>query len=95
MSRPPLSFQMVATGTGLARRRLTLDEALDGLLPEPFQPHEWLLMHMKSRQLQARMTGVAAPKAVRRRVGELWAAYVTAHESDWRPKTFRRGAGNE
>lgn len=52
MSRPPLSFQMVATGTGLARRRLTLDEALDGLLPEPFQPHEWLLMHMKSRQLQ-------------------------------------------
>lgn len=36
----------------------------------------------------ARMTGVAAPKAVRRRVGELWAAYVTAHESDWRPKTL-------
>jgi hypothetical protein len=43
---------MAATGTGLARRRLTLDEALDGLLPEPFEPHEWLLMHMRSRQLQ-------------------------------------------
>ena len=35
-----------------------------------------------------RLQGHTAPKAVRRTVGDLWTAYLTAHESDWRPKTL-------
>lgn len=35
----------------------------------------------------ARLTTKSAAPVVRRTVGELWDAYVLAHESDWRPKT--------
>jgi integrase len=36
-----------------------------------------------------RLQGHTAPKPQRRTVGELWAAYVTANETSWRPKTLR------
>ena len=52
MTAPLRSRHYADTGAGLRRRRLTLDEALTGLLPEPYEPHEWLLMHMRSRQLE-------------------------------------------
>jgi hypothetical protein len=38
------------TGTGPARRRLTLDEAQRGVQPEPFSVHEWDAMHAASAQ---------------------------------------------
>jgi integrase len=35
----------------------------------------------------ARLTRRDTPAAARRTVGELWEAYLLAHETDWRPKT--------
>lgn len=45
-----MSGQRIATGTGtgVARRRLTVTEAEAGGLPEPFTPDEWKAMHLKS-----------------------------------------------
>lgn len=38
MSKPPV---YAGTGTGAERRRLTTDEAVRGVLPEPFTTAEW------------------------------------------------------
>lgn len=35
------------------RRRLTLEEAYEGLLPEPFTKEEWKLMFIKSQIIGA------------------------------------------
>jgi hypothetical protein len=42
--RPIRSGDPIATGTGAARRRLTLEEAAAGGLPERFTPEEWAAM---------------------------------------------------
>lgn len=48
-SRPIRSGDRIATGTGAARRRLTVAEAEAGGLPEPFTPDEWRAMADASR----------------------------------------------
>lgn len=42
------SGERLATGTGAARRRLTLEEAEAGCLPEPFTREEWDEMYRYS-----------------------------------------------
>lgn len=43
------SGDRIATGTGANRRRLTLEEAEAGGLPEPMTREEWDAMHITSR----------------------------------------------
>lgn len=43
------SGDRIATGTGANRRRLTLEEAEAGGLPEPFTREEWDEMYHASR----------------------------------------------
>lgn len=45
------SGDRVATGTGANRRRLTLEEAEAGGLPEPMTREEWAAMYYASRHL--------------------------------------------
>ena len=45
------SGDRIATGTGASRRRLTLEEAEAGGLPEPFTREEWHAMYQASRYL--------------------------------------------
>ena len=45
------SGDRIATGTGANRRRLTLEEAEAGGLPEPMTREEWRAMWRASRQL--------------------------------------------
>lgn len=49
MTRPIRSGDRIATGTGPHRRRLTLDEAAAGGLPDPFTRAEWAAMAAASR----------------------------------------------
>ena len=39
------SGDRIPTGTGKSRRRLTLEEAQAGGLPDPFTPEEWAHMY--------------------------------------------------
>ena len=43
------SGDRIATGTGASRRRLTLEEAEAGGLPEPMTREEWNMMYAESR----------------------------------------------
>ena len=45
------SGDRIATGTGASRRRLTLEEAEAGGLPEPMTREEWNAMYAESRML--------------------------------------------
>lgn len=61
------SGDRIATGTGLSRRRLTLEEAEAGGLPEPMTREEWDAMYQTSRYLHNKALAVglvAAPPSV-------------------------------
>ena len=61
------SGDRIATGTGRDRRRLTLEEAEAGGLPEPMTRHEWDAMYQTSRYAHNRAVAaglVAAPPSV-------------------------------
>lgn len=45
------SGDRIATGTGANRRRLTLEEAEAGALPEPMTREEWRAMWRASRHI--------------------------------------------
>jgi hypothetical protein len=45
------SGDRIATGTGMNRRKLTLEEAEAGGLPEPFTKEEWEWMYVSSRRM--------------------------------------------
>ena len=47
------SGDRIATGTGASRRRLTLEEAEAGGLPEPMTREEWQAMYGESRMLHS------------------------------------------
>ena len=53
------SGDRIATGTGGNRRRLTLEEAEAGGLPEPMTREEWRAMWRASRQLHNEMVAEA------------------------------------
>ena len=63
------SGDRIATGTGAARRRLTLEEAEAGGLPEPMTREEWYAMYYTSRQhhngLAARASAGIIPRPER------------------------------
>lgn len=64
MSAPLRSGERLATGTGAARRRLTLEEAEAGCLPEPFTRAEWAEMAAVCQAYHDRLVAEAAARHV-------------------------------
>ena len=59
------SGDRIATGTGGNRRRLTLEEAEAGGLPEPMTREEWDAMHRTSRAYHNELIADACDRGAR------------------------------
>lgn len=58
------SGERLATGTGAARRRLTLEEAEAGCLPEPFTRAEWAAMAATCQAYHDRLAAEAVVRGM-------------------------------